>query len=465
MAEFILLLLIPIIGALILFLLAIFARQDYKPVAIVWSLMPLLLLLFNHSEWVGAKIDFPWLSSLNIHFYQAIDPLSLLFIYLVAFIIPISLFAIPNNVAKPNLFYALILLLEALLFGFFSARDLVFFTFFWEATLIPLYLIMNLWGEENAQVSALKFIIYMIAGSILMIAAVIALGMLGHTFNLDQLENLKMDSKWIFAIFLLAFAVKTPLFPFHAWLPDTYVDAPFAGTILLSGLLSKLGIYGIFRIGLKIFPELLQAWGPYLIGLAIVGVFYGGFAALAERNYKRLLAYSSFSHVNFIMAALFVWSETAHAGAILQALNHGITITALFLAAFWLYSRVKTMDMQNIGGLAAYFPYLCWINLFFVLASIALPGTNNFVGEFLILLGLFSNNQWLGAFLSLAIILSALYMLWYMQKIYFQTPQLKNGSHDLTNQEYFLALPIIALLLWIGIYPNPILSLISAELK
>jgi NADH-quinone oxidoreductase subunit M len=474
MPELMYLFLIPFAAGLLLQLLPMIlslSTANTKGLAIGFSLIPLFLLVWYHGSWVGSEVDYDWIPPLAIHFSLRVDALSLLFLYLTSIIIPISLLSINRNYLKYGAsFYALVLLLQGLLIGFFASGDLALFTFFWEAMLLPLYFIIAYWGNEDRKNAALKFIIYMIAGSALMIAAVLFLFISASTFNMEALKGIATKSPhaiWIFAIFLLAFSVKTPLFPFHAWLPSTYCAAPTSGTILLSAILSKAGIYGIARIGIGFFPLFLEEWGPILLGLAITGVFYGGFAAWMENDYKRLIAYSSFSHVNFVLAGLFLWNQTAQTGtiftgAILQAINHGITIAALFLAAGWLQERLGSTAITKAGGLAAYLPKLCWITLFFTLSSIALPGLNNFVGELMILLGLFQQERWLGALLATTVILSAIYMLRFIQGVYFGKAETQQGSWiDIRKEEELIALPLIGLIIWIGIYPGPILRLIA----
>lgn len=465
---------IPLLMSLTLFFCTGVSQRFLKGMAIVMSLLPLALLLYGSvtTGWIGSSVSYPWLPSLSIDFSLRVDVLSLLFLVLTAVIIPVSLLSTcSDSFAFPHVFYGFVLLLQGLLMGFFMARDLVVFTIFWEAMLLPLYFIITLWGGAQRQAAAIKFLIYMIAGSALMVAAVlslyfVALSVNGSgTFHLDNLAKISETAPyagWMFAIFMLAFAVKTPLFPFHAWLPDAYCQASTAGTILLAGILSKAGIYGIFRIGLELFPTFMKAWSPWLLGFAIVGVFYGGLAAWKQNDYKRLLAYSSFSHVNFILVGLFVWDATAHAGALLQAVNHGITIAALFLVAGWLEARLGSTSIQAGSGLAKYLPHLCWLTLFFVLSSVALPGMNNFVGELMIFFGLFGQNFWLASFLGLTIILSVMYMLRWMQKVYFEEPSsIQSGLVDIKGKELWIALPLMLLILWIGIYPSPILKLLQ----
>lgn len=466
MLSLLLLFLIPFLASVIAFLIPL-QGKPLKGLAIAMSLAPLLYLIYGNTQWVGSSIQYDWLPALSIQFYLSIDALSLLFLFLTAIIIPVSLFATSSKILiHPHTFYGLVLLLQGLLIGFFAARDLALFTIFWEGMLIPLYFIISIWGGTQRHSAALKFLIYMIAGSFLLVAAVLALFFGGNeTFNLDQLPGIASASKyapWLFAVFLLAFAVKTPLFPFHAWLPDVYCQAPTSGTILLSAILSKAGIYGILRIGMELFPSLVQAWSPGLLCLAIIGVFYGGFAAWMQKDFKRLIAYSSFAHVNFVLVGLFVWNEAAHGGAILQALNHGITIAALFLVALWLENRLESTNMMQFRGLAKYCPQLCWLTLFFVLSSVALPGMNNFVGEVMILFGLFTAYPWVAALLALTVILSVIYMLRWMQRVYFETASpFQEQWIDINNKEIAIALPLVALILWIGLYPQPVLTQIK----
>lgn len=463
---------IPFIASFLLFACSFMSARNLKIFAFLLSLIPLALLASTHM--IDSQVRQAWLPALSIEFYLKIDSLSLIFLWLTALVTPISILAVQTSfLSLPHVLFGLILLLEGLLFGFFTARDLAIFVLFFEAMLLPLYFIINLWGGPHRQTASLEFLIYMIAGSTLMIAAVLFLYFANSsqrpgTFNMDELAKISSSvpyAVWIGAIFALAFAVKTPLFPFHAWLPEAYYQAPVAGTILLSALLSKAGIYGFLRIGLELFPDLLKVWGPILLGLAIAGVFYGGLAAWMQNDFKRLIAYSSLSHVNFILAGVFIWNETAHTGAILQSLNHGLTITALFLVAGWLESRIKTTKIDQVSGLAHFMPKLCWLTLFFVLSSVALPGTNNFIGELFILFGLFGQNPWLTAFLGLTVILSVMYMLRWMQKVYFESPHpFQPAWTDISQKELAISLPLAALILWIGIYPSPLLEQIQHSL-
>lgn len=460
MPHLLLLFLIPLFSSIFLFALQRYSKQW---IAVSLSLIPLCLLLYYHGTWIGSEFNANWFDALSIRFHLRVDTLSLIFLYLTAIVTPISLLAISDKIASPSFFYGLVLFLQALLIGFFTTQDLVVFTIFWEAMLLPLYFIINGWGGQHRQSAAYQFIIYLIAGSSLMVAAVLALYFTSSTFDLDQLsQTAESQAPWIFGVFALAFAVKTPLFPFHGWLPDAYYEAPTSGTILLSALLSKAGIYGFLRIGAGLFPQTLLEWSPLLLGLAIAGVFYGGFAAWMQNDFKRLIAYSSLSHVNFILAGIFAWNHISESGAILQAFNHGITITALFLSAGWLEERTGSTSIDFISGLAKYLPHLCWLTLFFVLSSVALPGLNNFIGEIMILWGVFIHHPWQASILAATVIISVMYMLRWMQKVYFEIPSPFQPSWiDIGKKEFAIALPLIAIILWIGIYPTPLLNRIS----
>lgn len=429
----------PLIGA------SLIPFFKHRGLAVLFSLFPLAALLFSSIK----PIHYTWFSPLSISFSLAIDPISFVFLLLTAIIIPLTLL-----ICKPHL-YSLILVLETLLIGFFASRDLVFFTIFWEAMLLPLYFLINLSNKPGNTRTSLVFLIYMFAGSILMIAGLIGIYLTHQNFDLEMLKK-GAENPWVFGIFALAFAVKTPLFPFHAWLPETYNQSPTSGTILLSALLSKAGIYGFLRMGLE------STFSYPLTLLAIIGTIYGGFAAYKQNNFKKIFAYSSFSHVNFILAGIFIMQHTAETGAILQAFNHGIIITGLFLASGWLETRLNSTSLSATGGLASYFPVLSIITFIFILASIALPITNGFIGELLILVGIFSISPWLAALLATNVIISPIYMLRFMQTAYFESPSAPLHQNDIEMKNICLVLPLILLIFWIGIYPTPLLNLIAS---
>lgn len=459
MLGLLLLFLIPFVMAALVFCSSGFSPRNIKNISFIASLVPLAFLLAGGDKWHGAYYDHAWLPTLSVRLHLSVDHLSLIFLYLTNVIIPISIL---SKSPQKNSFYGLILVLQGLLIGFFTAKDLIFFTFFFEAILIPIYVLISNWGGKQKEKASFTFIIYMVAGSSLMIAGALSLYFAAGTFDMAALAKTAETSPYAFVIaivFLLAFAVKTPLFPFHAWLADTYCQAPTPATILLAAILSKAGIYGIIRVSIGLFPNIMLAISPLLLTLAIIGVLYGAWAAWGQTDYKRLIAYSSFSHVNFVLAGLFVWNEMAQGGAILQAVNHAITITGLFLVAAWLKMRLGTTEYGNQSGLAEYMPKLCWLTLFFVLSAVALPGLNNFVSEIMVLYGVFQQNMWLSATLGLTVIFSILYMLRWIHSIYFNEPSpFKTSYSDIQAKELLIATPLIALILWLGLYPATALS-------
>ncbi len=471
MSKLLLLFAYPFVAAAVTLGGATIALKNLKIYAIILSLLPLILLLSDPVGWIGAEINYVWIPALSINFHLNVDALSLLFLCLSAFVVPLALTLAPKNkTAGAPFFYSLIFVLQGLLIGFFTARDLALFTIFWEAILLPLYMLIAYFGDTEGPKIALKFLIYMLAGSALMVAAVLALYFLSqnHSFDIALLAQSAAQlphAAWICAIFMLAFAVKIPMFPFHAWLPNTYYQAPTAATILLAALLSKAGVYGLFRISWELFNPFMVLWSPWLVSLAIVGVIYGGLAAWWQNDFKRLLAYASFSHLNFILLGLFMVDQIAHSGAILQSINHGITITALLLASSWLAQRLGTTDMQEAGGLAKIFPKLCWFTLLFILAYMALPGTNNFVGELLILFGLFEQQPLVAVIAGATTLLTVIYMLRAMQKIYFGIPaSLQNHKYvankpDLSVLEVILAGILTMTIIALGLYPLPIVQI------
>lgn len=447
--------LLPFLSALLLFFVA------HRITAFVLSLLPLILLLVTGPELIGERVDVVWLPVLSIHFHIAVDTISFIFLYLISVIIPISI------LSSNQPFYALILLLQGLLVGFFTSQDLVSFTFFFEAILVPLYFIINIWGGEDKERASFNFILYMIAGSTLMIAAVLALYFATGSFDMKALSEQAEHVAYaplLAAIFLLAFSVKTPLFPFHSWLPGAYAEAPVAGSILLSALLSKAGIYGIWRISYGFFPHIMEGWSPLLLTLAIIGVLYGAFAAWGQNDFKRLIAYSSFSHVNFILAGMFVWNQMAQMGALLQVVNHAITVTGLFLVAGWLAMRLHTTRFGTLSGLATTLPCLCWLSLFFVLSAVALPGLNNFVSEVLLLYGVSQKSLLLSALLGLTVIFSVVYLLRWMHSVFFETAQI-HAFQDIRVKEFCIAAPLILLVIWLGVYPSPVLTYVEEASK
>ncbi|MBS0655733.1 MAG: NADH-quinone oxidoreductase subunit M, partial [Verrucomicrobia bacterium] len=457
--------LFPLIASVVIMCLGGVSARTLKIVTASLSVVPLLMQLTTAVS-LGMEYYAVWFSALSIHFHLSLDYLSEVFLYITNVIVPIGILS-ASTVTRPNFFYGLILAVQALLIGFFTAQDLVCFTLFFEGMLWPIYFLISAWGGEKRKQASFTFILYMIAGSVFMIAAVLLLYVSIHpgTFDIRQIATFAEKLPFaplLAAAFLLAFLVKTPLFPFHAWLPNAYCEAPLPATILLSAVLSKTGIYGIARVSTSFFPTLLAQWSLPLMCIAIIGMLYGAFAAWGQTNFKRLIAYSSLSHVNFILAGIVATSYIAQSGAILQAVNHSITIAGLFLVAAWLEERLGSSQFGTVSGLASYMPSLAWLTLFFVLSAVALPGLNNFVSEVLVLYGIFVKSPMLSFLLGTTVILSVIYMLRFMHSVYFNDPvAIEREWTDIRAREKLIALPLVALILWLGLYPGPVITRIS----
>jgi NADH-quinone oxidoreductase subunit M len=352
--------------------------------------------------------------------------------------------------------------------GVFAALDLVLFYIFWEAVLIPMYLIIGVWGGPRRVYAAVKFILYTVAGSLLMLVAILYLYFAYHaatgefTFDLIRLYETPLGRSaqlWLFAAFALAFAIKVPMFPFHTWLPDAHVEAPTAGSVILAGVLLKMGTYGFVRFAMPLFPEATLAFAPWMILLAVIGIIYGALVAMVQPDVKKLVAYSSVSHLGFVMLGLFALNTQGIQGGILQMVNHGLSTGALFLAVGMIYERRHTREISEFGGLAAVVPWFAAGFLVICLSSLGLPGLNGFIGEFLILLGAFRMNPYVAGISATGVILAAVYLLWMYQRVMFGpvTNEKNRGLRDLTAREFWTLAPVIALIIWIGVYPNPFL--------
>lgn len=462
MSDLIWLLIAPFGAALFLALLPRRLEKEITFLALASSLFPLALVL--KGELLGQSLSYEWFPGLGTHFALGVDSLSLLFLGLVVCIIPICLGLVAQK--KPNYLkelMSLILVVEGMLIGFFTAKDLALFVFFWEAMLLPLYFMISIWGRAESQKTAMRFLIYMFAGSVFIIAATLSLYFTcSLTFDMQALGPLAQKSKYahlIFGAFMLAFAVKTPLFPFHSWLPETYCQSSSSSTILLSAVLSKAGVYGIFRIGYELFPVSYREWSFILIALAVAGTFYGALAALKEKDFKRILAYTSLSHIQFLLVGIFIASQYAFIGAWMQVVNHALTITALFVVCSLLEKRLGSTALAGAKGLAKTWPKLCWLSLFFVMSAIGLPGLNNFVGEFILFYGVFNYSYSLAALLAFSIVLGAAYLLRWVRKIYFGDSLGRIYAYrDLGIKEGLLVLPLVVLILILGIYPAPLIK-------
>jgi NADH-quinone oxidoreductase subunit M len=358
------------------------------------------------------------------------------------------------------------LLLETAMVGVFCALDLFLFFVFWEAMLIPMYLIIGVWGGPRRVYASVKFILYTMAGSALMLLAILALYFLHgtqtgvYTFDYAPLAALMVDPRLqvpLFLAFALAFAIKVPMFPFHTWLPDAHVEAPTAGSVILAGVLLKMGTYGFVRFCLPLFPHASAVFTPAIFVLGLIGILYGAWVSMVQPDLKKLIAYSSVSHLGFVMVGLFALNAQGVEGGILQMINHGPSTGALFLLVGMIYERRHTRMIADFGGLWAVVPAYSAVFLFVTLSSIGLPGLNGFVGEFLILLGAFQVNRPLAVLATAGIIFAAVYMLWMYQRVFFGEIRHEENKrlHDLSAREVFTLAPVLLLILWIGVYPKP----------
>ncbi len=465
----------PLVGAGAILLLPSSRERAIKLVAFGVSVVAFLasIPLFTMFDASRRGMQFaehaPWVPSLGITYSLGVDGISVLLILMTTFLTAISIlssFGAITQRVKP--YYATLLALETGMIGVFAALDLVLFYVFWEAVLIPMYLIIGVWGGPRRVYAAVKFILYTVAGSLLMLVAILYLYFAYHTatgeftFDLMRLYETPLGQNaqlWLFAAFALAFAIKVPMFPFHTWLPDAHVEAPTAGSVILAGVLLKMGTYGFVRFAMPLFPEATQTFAPWIILLAVVGIIYGALVAMVQPDVKKLVAYSSVSHLGFVMLGLFALNTQGLQGGILQMINHGLSTGALFLAVGMIYERRHTREISEFGGLAEVLPWFAACFLIVCLSSLGLPGLNGFVGEFLVLLGAFRWNPYVAGVSALGVILAAVYILWMYQRVMFGpiTNEKNRGLRDLSPREFWTLAPVIALILWIGVYPNPFL--------
>ena len=473
----------PLAGALVLLLVN---KQNENAIRWIANLVALAGFAISVPLWFwyqpsGADFQFveraPWIPSVGAEYFLGVDGLSTLLILLttmMGFIAILSSWtAITERVKE---YYIFLLILQTGMLGAFMSLDFLLFFLFWEVMLVPMYFLIGIWGSANRLYSAIKFFLYTLVGSVVMLLGILALYFYNHTltgvytFDVTQFHKLSLPFNlqwWIFLSFFLGFAIKVPMFPFHTWLPDAHTDAPTAGSVILAAVLLKMGTYGFLRFSLPILPDASRHFVPMIAVLSIIGIVYGALIALAQKDWKRLVAYSSVSHMALVMLGMFSLNPVGITGAIIQQLNHGISTGGLFLLVGVVYERRHTRELSEYGGLSKVMPVYAAIFLIMTMSSIGLPTLNGFIGEFLILQGVFVANKVWAAFAGSGVVLGAAYMLYLYQRTMFGKIENPKNEHllDLSHREFATFVPLIILAVWMGLYPTPFLRRLESSVN
>jgi NADH-quinone oxidoreductase subunit M len=469
----------PLLGALVIMLIPRAGGASVKGTALIFAIGSFLFSLWMYlmfdpvASGMQFEIDVPWISGFGISYHLGIDGISLLLILLTTVLSVVVIVSSWNAITVSiKGYYISMLLLETGMIGVFVSLDLFLFYVFWEVMLIPMYFIIGIWGGPRRIYAAIKFVLFTMFGSLLMLVALLYLFFLYHGFSgeysFDMLKYYGLPipfpaQVYIFLAFALAFAIKVPIWPFHTWLPDAHVEAPTGGSVILAGVLLKMGTYGFVRICMPIFPEATLKFVPLISILAIIGIIYGALVAMVQRDVKSLVAFSSVSHLGFVMLGMMALNVQGLQGSVIQMINHGISTGALFLIVGMIYERRHTRMISDFGGLSKSMPVYSTFFMIVGLSSIGLPLTNGFVGEFLILLGTFHSNPVYAILGASGVVLAACYMLWMLQRVIFgKITHDENASlKDLSGRERIVLLPLVILIFWIGIYPKPFLNRIE----
>lgn len=475
-----LLIVLPVIGGILAWIAGRWSKQLPRWIALVTMILHLAIVVFVwaatpvHPGWL-VEINLPWISALGISYHLGLDGVSLLLVALTSFLGVISVAASWQGIQeRVGFFHFMLLWILGAITGVFLALDLFLFYFFWEMTLVPLYFLIGIWGHETRIYAAIKFFIFTQASSLLMLLSILGLYFIHaqntglYTFDYNALVHTNLTTGaalWLSLGFLVAFLVKLPAVPFHTWLPDAHTEAPTAGSVVLAGLVLKLGAYGLLRFVVPLFPGASHALAPWMMGLGGVGILYGALQSFGQTDFKRLVAYTSVSHMGFVLVGIFAWNQYALQGALMVMLAHGISTGALFVLAGDLQDRLHTREMAQMGGLWETIPRYGGVSLLFALASLGLPGLANFVGEFLVLLGTYQANISLAVLATLGFIGSTVYSLWLIQRA-FQGPN-KNHWHlpEMNAREALIFASLIAAILWLGLFPQTILNTAQPALQ
>ena len=464
---------LPLLGAILIALARhLLGESGLKWIALIVTLLTFAVSLSLYTGFDATthemqfKEERTWIAGLGISYHLGIDGISLWLVLLTTFLTPLCVLAAWNSIEKGTSgFMSSLLMLETAMIGVFCALDLFLFYVFWEAMLIPMYLLIGIWGGHRRIYATIKFVLYTMAGSALMLVGILYLYFQNdNSFNLMTLYGRTLSHQnLLFLAFFIAFAIKVPLFPFHTWLPDAHVEAPTVGSVILAGVLLKMGTYGIVRFCLPLFPEGAAAYTPLIVTLSVIGIIYGALVAMVQPDLKKLVAYSSVSHLGFVVLGLFALNHQGVQGGILQMINHGLSTGALFLLVGMIYERRHTHLIADFGGLSKQMPIFAVFFMIVTLSSIGLPGLNGFVGEFMILLGGFMSDSFSKVYAIIAatgVILAAVYMLWMFQRVMFgKLDNPKNQTlNDLSLREILVLVPIVVFIVWIGVYPKPFLS-------
>jgi len=479
----------PLVGAIALLFIDREQTKAIKVVALVTTVGTFVASLFLLPAFDASTasmqfvIDLPWITSLDAGFRIGIDGTSILLVLLTTLIMPIALLTSWTPITKSvKEYYVLMLVLQFGMTGVFMALDTFLFYVFWELILIPMYFIIGIWGGKDRIYAAIKFFLYTLVGSLLMLVAIIWLGLaakaagIGFTADLMKLRmigpSIPMDVQmWLFFAFGLSFFIKVPLFPLHTWLPDAHVQAPTAGSVILAGVLLKLGTYGLIRFNLELFPQSSAEFAEPICAFAVIGIIYGALVAMVQTDIKKLVAYSSVSHLGFVVLGIFSLTVEGVQGAVIQMVNHGLSTGMLFLCVGVLYERRHTREISQYGGITSVMPKFAVLFAIAMFASVGLPGLNGFVGEFLTLLGAFRSpflGSWTYAVISASgVIFAAVYLLWMYQRVMFGTNDNPANKHlrDLSRIEYWQLVPLAALIIWIGVAPRTFMDLSEQSVR